>query len=321
MGLIIARRTMGFKLEGTPYTAETLAIGDYNVPAYGINYDADVPVKDRKLARGDYSHDIGVAGRRKFSCSFSVDLQMGAAAATAPVWAKCMQACGLLATAYGATGIGYTPSADKSNVPATIEVCEKEEGTGPVQVVIKASGCMGNMKVIMNAVGEPVRIDFEFQGCLVSITDRAAGSVITPTGFNTGVPEAVLGATCTAFAEAQRIGQMTLDVGNAVELWSDPTSANGYHGAHVVGRDSVLDIDPDMDLIANRGNYARHIANTVGMFVFQTNNFTLTAPQAQIIQSYKPGEREAHTVNNIRFRLCRDSLGNDEFTLLQRSKT
>jgi hypothetical protein len=321
--LITAKRTLGFKLESTPYTAETLAVTDYDVAAFNINYDVDVPVKDRKLARGDYSHDVGVAGKRKFSCSFSVDLNAATASNgtydpdAAPTFWKCLRACGLTTSTHGTTGISLKPNANYSGIPATIEIVEKDEGASPSQLVIKASGCMGNPKIVAGSVGEPIRIDFEFQGALVSITDRAFGSILTPTGFSALVPEALLGATCTLFAEAQRIGACTIDLGNQVELFSDMSKASGYEGAHVVARDVVADIDPDMDLIANRGNYARQIANTTGAFVLQTNRFTITAPVAQIIQAYKPGEREGHVTSNIRVRCTRDTNGNDELTILQ----
>jgi hypothetical protein len=45
------------------------------------------------------------------------------------------------------------------------------------------------------------------------------------------------------------------------------------------------------------------------------------APAAQIVQSYKPGDREGHVVNNMRFELKGTSSGNNEFSLLQGARS
>jgi len=322
MSFILMKRTLGFKIESTPYSGETLAVGDYNVPAYNINYDPEIAMYARKLARGDFSRDASIAGKRTITISFSVDVAYSGTAATAPSYFKCLQACGMKQTAHGSTGVSLAPNSDYSNVPATIEVIEKDDGTTPVQLAIKATGCMGNVRHVMDSVGNPVRMEFEFKGVLNGIADRAYASIISPTAFDSPLPDAVLGSTITLFAETQKCNSVTIDLGNQVEIYTDPSRAQGVDGARIVDRNPTVEIDPDMDLIANRGLFARHTANTTGALYMTVGSYIkYTAPKTQIAQSYKPGEREGHVTNQLRLELKRDTNGNDELEILHGSKS
>jgi len=319
-GFATAKRSIGFKIEETPYAAETLAATDYNVSAYSVEYEIDIPVKGRDLARANYSRDVGTAGKRAATVRFSVDVMWSGTAATAPNYFKCLRACGLKQTTWGATGVSLVTDSDYSNVPATIEIVERDEGASPLQLVFSVAGCMGNSKIVLGNIGEPARFDFEFKGFLNSITDRVFANQIVPTGFNTTLPDAVLGATTTVFSESLRYNQFTIDLGNDVQLWSDPSKSHGYSGARIADRNPTLEIDPDMALLATNAMYTRHINNTTGSFSWNIGRITVSAPVAQIEQSFKPGDREGHVVNNLRFGLKR-SLGNDELEILQGSKT
>jgi hypothetical protein len=319
-GFLTIKRTMGCKIESTPYTAETLAVTDYVQSAYNINYDPDVAMYMRKLARGDASRDAAIAGKRKIKISFSIDVAVGSAAATPPQSFIPLRACGMKQTTHGSTGVSLVTHSGYFNVPMTIEVVEMDEGTSPVQLVLKARGCMGNAKLITNGVGLPKRIDFDFDGVLVGITDRAFASQIVPTGFDAALPQAVLACTTSLFAETQYFDKITIDLGNKVELWGDSTKAEGIEGARIVDREPTIEIDPAMSLIATNSQFARQTGNTLGAYSETigggTIPITISAPKAQIIQAYKPGEREGRVTNQVKCILTRN-LGNDELKILQ----
>jgi hypothetical protein len=319
-GFLSAKRTIGFATESPAYTASTLAVTDYNLSAYNINYDPDIAMKARDLARGNFSRDPSISGKRQISISFSVDLCYSGTVGTAPSYYKCLQSCGLKQISYG-TGVELVTDAAYSNVPSTIEVVEKDEGVSPVQVVVKAHGCMGNAKIILDNIGEPVRIDFDFKGVLNGITDRAFATILTPTGFDTPNPDAMLGITTTIYSEAFKFNKITIDLGNDVQVWTDPSKAQGLEGARIVDRNPSLDIDPDMSLIATNAHYTRHINNTTGALALTTNRFVISAPAAQIIQSYKPGDREGHVVNQMRFELKGTGVGNNDLSILQGARS
>lgn len=314
MGFLLSKRTLGFKLEGTPYSAETLVYTDYDVSAYNINYDPDIAMKARKLARGDYSRDPSVAGKRQITISFSVDMHLGAAATTAPKYFKCLRACGMHQTTH-AGGLTLDTHAGYNNVAATIEVAEMDEGASPSFLVVKAHGCMGNAKIVCDNVGEPVRVDFEFKGVLTSISDRAWASRLVPTTFDTAQPEAVMGVGITLFSEPQKCNTFTIDLGNDVQVYTDPSKAQGFEGARVVDRNPTLELDPDMELISEQADFARWTGNSLGVFQAQIGAYmNVRAPQVQYTKTYAPGDREGHVSNSKACELKRSS-GNDELRI------
>lgn len=319
--LITAKRTIGLKIEATAYTAETLAATDFDFGFYEVNFNPEIEEYVRKLARGDFSRDKSVPGRRKLTISCKHDFQEGSAAATPPQYWQALRVCGAKQTTYGSTGVALTPDADYGNVSCTIEVDERQEGTSPKQLVLKGAGMVGNARLVMNQVGQPIAVEFEFQGRLESITTRAFASVITPTGFDTTSPAAVLSATINLFATTQYLGRMTLDFGNKIELFSDPTKGAGYDGGHIVDREATLELDPDMRVTDDIDLYTNHVNATTGQLSLTLGQrMVISAPAAQLVQSYNPADREGHTVDNLRLRLTRSTNGNDEFEILQGAK-
>ena len=324
MSFMEPKRTLGAKLEATPYTAETLSANDFKFAAYTVTYSGDIPMKARKLVRGDFSKDPSIAGKRMVTFTFLVDLYHSGTPATPPNYYELLRACGMKQTVHGATGVSLVTHADYTNVPMTIEVVEKEEGTTPVQLVIRGRGCMGNPKLTFNNIGEPVAISFEFKGVLAAIEDRAFASILAPSGISTQLPDAVLSAGLTIFGELRCFNTLTIDLGNDIQLHTCSNQTEGYIGAHLADRNPTVEYDPDLQLIATQGDYARWTANTTGAMSVTIGgvgrDITLSAPAAQIINAYQPGDREGHVTNQESLELKRSS-GNDEFEILQGSKT
>lgn len=320
--LITAKRTMGLKLESTFGVAETLTSADYDFGFYDVQYSPEIEEYVRKLARGDFSRDKSVPGRRKFTVTCKHDLQEGSAAATPPQYWQALRACGMKQQTYGSTGVALTPHADYGNISATIEIVERQEGSAPKGLVLTGIGMTGNAKLVLSNVGQPIAIEFEFQGALQPPSERAFASMITPTGFDTAQPAAVLSATINLFATTQYLGKLTIDLGNKVEMFSDPTKGAGYDGAHIVDREAMLELDPDMVTTGDINLFTDHINATTGQLSITVGSkMTISAPAAQYIQTYNPGDREGHVVNNLRCRLTRGSVGNDEFEILQGQKS
>lgn len=322
MPFITRLRTLGGKIEGTPYTAETLAGADYDARLYNIKCSPDIEEIIRSYATGDYARFVSVMGKRSGSISFSFDLAWSGTNATAPEYGKYLKGCGMAETVHGSTGVSYKPSATKNAVPLTLEMVEYDEGSSPVQVVTKLGGCMGNAKIIMDSVGKPIRVDCEFKGALISITDRAYASRITPSGFDQTNPDAVLSSTLTLFGEVQDCDKITIDLGNQVELAVDPADASGFDGARIVDRNTSMVIDPYLDTIAGRGNYARWTGSTTGAFSMTVgSHLTMSAPSVQITKGYTNDERNGYNVNTLTCTLTRtDDDTEDNFEILQGTK-
>lgn len=316
MSFISLMRTIGFKLESPAYASTTvLSATDYNIPAFNINYDPSIALEARKIARGDLSKDVSIAGKRSIKITFDIAVAYSGTGTVAPSYFKVLQACAMKQTT-PSSNVVLTTDATMTKTPAAIEIQEKEEGATPSAVLIKARGCMGNAKLALNNVGEVVKISFDFMGVLESITDRANASLLVPTGFDSPLPDAVLSASIKVFTEAQTLNKVTIDLGNKVELYTDPSKSEGYQGAHVVERNPTMETDQDLELIATRGDYARFTGNTTGAFTMDVgSHIILTAPAVQIIKAYAPGEREGHVTNNHSYEMKRGASGNDDFVI------
>lgn len=311
---LVAKRTLGLRKETAAGVAETLSRWDYNLAAEAISYTPDIAMAKRVIATGDFSKTQSIAGKMKFTCKFKVALTRGQNGAVAN-WMGALQCCGLkLSGTILTTDAGYT------NVPATIEIQEWGEGSAPDAVVIKAKGCMGTAKISFNSVGEPAYIEFDFTGALVSITDRANASVasVSMSIVDSVLPDAVLAASLTLFAENQKASKVTIDLGNKVELYQNPSDLTGYDYAHIVDREVKIELDPDLDSIANRGDMARWTGNSLGSFLLKIGPYlTISAASCQYEKAYQPGEREGHVVNQKTLFCKRGPAGNDELAIIQ----
>ncbi len=311
------KRQIGAKIEATPYTAETLAAADYNFRAFNVAYTPEIESMARKYATGDYSVFASTMGKRMMTISFSVHPSWSGTATTPPECAKLIKACCMKETV-GASNVVYKTDSAYNAVPLTIEVTESGCGIANSDLVLKAKGCTGEMKIVLDSVGTPIRFDFEFKGVLVSVTDRAVGSHITAGAFNATEPDAVLAATITAFSDARAIDSVNISLNNQVQMYIDPSDSSGYRGAYVVSRGDQgpsIQLDPYMELIADRADFARWTAGTTGSFSMTAgSHMTIAAPALQITQAYGSGDRNGISVNSISGHLCRIS-GNDELTI------
>lgn len=321
--LITTKRTMGFKLESSPYSsAETLTTADYDFSIEQIEYSTEIEETVRKLARADTSPDTSVMGRTRGTVRCRVAMHQGSAVNSAPQYFQMLRACALKQTAHGATGISLVPHSDYDRIPATIEVVERQEGASPKQLVVRFRGAMGNARLTSERVGAPIYIEFDFTGVWTATTTRAYASQVLPTNFDTALPDAVLSATTYFFGTTQFIGKFSIDLGNQVELFSDPTRSEGYDGARVINRDVVMEIDPDMVVTDDADHFTSLKNATTGAINFQIGDMLkISAPKGQIISAYNPGDREGHVTNEMRIRFIRDTNGNDEFEILQGSKS
>lgn len=257
-----------------------------------------------------------MSGRRAIEITFSVDMNNAASATGAPRYFEALRACGMAQTA-AASGVYVVTDATQDNVTCTIEVVEREEGSSPKQLVIAARGCMGNAQVIQDQIGQPCRIDFTFRGVLDSITTRAFGSIITPSSFDATAPGATLAATILLFGTVQYLGRFAINLNNRIEVGTDPSQTQGYDYARLAERHPTIELDPDMLVTDNYNWFTQQTTNTTGALSATIGStITLIAPAVQMIDTYKPGDREGHVTNQLRGELQRSS-GNDEFKILQ----
>lgn len=322
--IMATQKIIGFKKESTPYTAETLTASNYNISAYDVKISPDIESYARSLLRGDYSKDVSISGRRKCVVTFTIDMYPGSAVNVSPTYHGIIECCGYKKITYGSTGIALAPHANYNRVPATIEVAFPEEGATPRQIVIKMHGAMGKVKYDMQQIGQPIKMMFEFTGVLNGITTRQYASLITPTAFDTTLPPAVLACTFSFYGTWQFPNKFTVDSGEKLEPFDNISKAAGIDGVRVVDREMMGEVNPDMVVTDDVNYYTQQINNNTGALSLTIGGAVpmyLTAPAVQIEDSYKPEESEGHIRNPLKIRFTRGAVGNDEFELLQGSKS
>lgn len=312
------RRTMGFKLETTPYTRESsLTSSDYNLRVSKIEYDPDIMMTARKLSRGDLSLDQAVFGKRSIKIKFSAELYPSPDSyTTPPAWGKVLKACGFAETEDAGNGVTYQVSSQKTNIPATIEIPELDEGTSPSQIVVEAYGAMGDMTINVDGVGKPVSMDFEFTGVLNGFSDRSYSNRIAPAITDIEPTPAVLCQEITYDSVSQILNTVKISTGNKVELYTSPASCTGFLGAHIVSREPSIEFDPDVQPLSTENTFT-DIQTADGAAAYSQKIGTkieITAPKAQHQQAYKTAEREGHVTQNVKLRLCRNT-GDDELVI------
>lgn len=308
--------TMGVIVETTPGTPGTILAANYNVRVGGIQYDHVAAEYKRKYAKGHHSNSKSIIGKQTGTFSFYVDMADGSSINVANPVSKLLNACGVLDTVMTTTGVKYNPYSPYDVKPVTLEFVEKDEGTSPVQLIIRYAGCMGNCRMVLNEVGQPVRYEFEMQGKLVSITDRAFGSILVPVFVSTE-PTRVLAATITRGAVVQGIESFTLDFGNEVMPKTDPADATGVSHFYITKREPKLTINPYVRTLSADPAYTEWIAGTTGLFTFTIGNHSITVPKAQYV-GLKPGIRNGARIYEKTFLCVENSdAGDDEWKHVQ----
>ncbi len=184
-------------------------------------------------------------------------------------------------------------------------------------LIVTVKGAMGNCKLMMDDLGQPIYGDFEFKGCLVSIADGAAIALTSP---DTSVPPATVGATITNATIEQRIGKFELDFGNDVQGKYSPAEATGYLFFYISKREPRVNMNPQIELVADDGVWTRWIAGTETAFSFATPTsaglkWTLTAPKL-VLLTLKQGDRNGEGIWEQEHQAV-ESSGNDEWLLSQ----
>lgn len=283
----LRRRTLIGALESTRGTKVALANSDFDVLVREPKVNREIAEYMRALASGQSGSLASVMGKRKATFSFSFDMATSGDNDTPPAWAKFLKACGLKETISSGVSVKWEP--DNSADLTTMTICLQDMQMGAdVALQVWARGCMGNAKITMDEVGNPLKAVCEFQGVLDSMVDDA--TPLTLGTLDAAVPDAVLTATATLGGVAQCFDTCELDFGNDIQLQVCPAQAEGLFAAYVADRNPQFSFNPQADLVANYDLLTKWKAGTLQALALSTTHFALAAPNAQII-SAADGER------------------------------
>lgn len=314
------RRVLAAKLEAAVGTAEALTAAEAVFNVFDAEMQAGAEFHERPGQAG-FSPLPGVVGARVGTCNFALELHGSGTPETTggesvPAWAKAfLPACGLIQS--GATSPIFKPS---SNSPAggstALAVRTITIGLYADGVLKLLSGAMGNA-VIRCVNGQPIRIEFAFTGVWNPPTDVA---LLAPT-YPTVLPPRFGGGAITLGSWAPVLGELSVDLGNEVQMRADATKAAGLISAIITGRKVTGTMNPESSLVAERDNYGLWLASTEGALSAAIgagangNSCTLAAPKLQIT-SPQETDRDGIQADELAFQCNRSAAaGDDEFTM------
>lgn len=289
------KRTLVIKAESTRGTSVfgSMTNADFDIPFKDISFSKNIEFHEAKYAAGDHDHFASIVGRQPGSINASCDLRWSGTNDTPPNISKALQMCGALETVNATTSVVWTPNKSKDAATFTCLVQDEVIGASPNALGIQLRGAMANGKLVMDALGMPIRLDLEITGVLDAIADITNANILAITSPDTAVADSVRSATITLASIAQRIDKFEFDFGNVVELENDPSASEGLLAAYIAERNPQCNLDPLADLLANDAEYTRMVAGTESALAISTAHFALAASKVQEIASTDAQQQNA----------------------------
>ncbi len=224
------------------------------------------------------------------------------------------------------TGGTSTATATTSSVPATIGN-EFRPISDVIPSLTQASyedgirklveGSRGNVKFSFKA-GEPVMMEFDFQGVEAGVTDAAFLANVT---YETTKPPVFLSALFSVDAYSAKIGEMSVDMGNNLAERDDVNDSRGVVSYALTGRNVTGSFNPEMVTVATHDFHAKWFTG-VEMSVdcsigsVAGNKFRVYIPKAQYTK-IEDEDRDGLQVAKASFCLNGSvTPGDDEITIL-----
>lgn len=295
--------------------------------ASNIDYSPEFDTIQRNYYRPSFSSPLVRNANFRAKVSFEVELMGSGVAipttptaadvlAAAPAWAKCLEACGMVATSVTSGSIGqiYSPTT-LANTQKTVTLYMHLNGQ-----LHKMTGCMGTFTIDLKA-GEIGTVKFDMQGNYLTPTVVADPAMPTQTivpplvGGNFSFTGGGLTANTDLNAQS-----LSLSVQNEVAMRSSIAKVNGIDGFFVTGRKPQFTIDPERgteSLITWYSDLynAPISSSTIQVGTASGNTCHINMAQAQM-SSLQPGNRDNLLTVELTYSLVSgNATGNDEFSI------
>lgn len=298
------------KVEGT--------YGTDSVPVVGTDamLARNVSVKPLRLTTDERDYVVPHFGSQgwlvagKFiEIDFEVEVAGAGAAGSAAPYGICLKACQLAETLNAGVSAVYTPTTPLVAADVSASIYFNQGGK-----LFKALGCLGTVKVVLEAGKVPV-YQFHFVGLVVVPTDTALAA-ITVTAFQK--PLAVNNANttpATLFAVAAKFRRIEIDMGNKIDYRNLPNS----EAVRYLDRKSSANFVFEAEAVAFKDWWTTITAETKGALAVTQgtvagNKVAFAAATVQL------GEQSLANENGVAMEsypaaLVPTAAGNDEFTI------
>lgn len=297
------KRVLAAKIETTIGTAETLAGADAAMNVYDPVIQANVEMIDRPR-QASFGGLPKIPGLRTGTATFRTEVY-GDGAGGVPLWASTLlPACGFVNS-----GGVFSPKTESpgTNVK-TVTIGVYQDGMKKV-----LSGAVGTA-VLNYVTGQPVSIDWTFQGILNTVADVA---ILAPT-YPTDLPPRFANSTFTVGgATPGCIESLSIDLGNTIFMRPCPGAASGIASGVITERMVTGSMNPESRLVATYDVFGKWLTGTEEALSIVlddgTDEITFGAPKLQRT-NVQEGDRSGLQIDDVSFS-CNPSSGDDEFTI------
>lgn len=216
-----------------------------------------------------------------------------------------------------ATTGSVASDAGKEFKPVTDSVSSLTIGSYEDGVKKLMKGARGKVKFALKA-GEPVMMDYEFQGVDAGVTDVALLSGVT---YESTVPPALLSAALLLDTYSAKVGEIDLDVASELSERDDISEAQGLLSYAYAGRRISGNLNPEMVTVATFDFIGKWVGATTAVLDVTVgsvagNKFRFYAPKVQFTK-VDDADRGGIAVATCSFDLNGSiTPGNDELTIL-----
>lgn len=173
-------------------------------------------------------------------------------------------------------------------------------------------GARGNVQMRL-AAGEPARLDFEMQGCLVDAVDTALVTSVTypSTDFLRFVS-----AQCSVDGLELPLSEVAVNMQNTVGMRPDPSLAHGVRSYVVGARAPTVTIDPEM-MLAGSYDWESKLRNATSISLLATlgtaagNRIDVAMPALQV-DDLSDADRDGAGVDQVTLKLRRSAVSGDD---------
>ena len=241
-GMITRRIHVGGRLESTKGTAITVGAGQAKILAYEPAFEFNPAKFKRNPFTASLSRHASLTGQHLAELTFRAELMAPPIAriGESPSNGPYLQASGLDESLSGSTSSAYAPISTLA-LMETITIAVWEDGMKKV-----LAGAMGNARFIF-VVGESVMVEYTFMGKYSTHEDE---SMPSPEPEDEK-PFIFQNATFTVHSSPMLIQNMEINMQNEIIYRPKPQDETGILHAMIVGRDPIVTLDPEQQLVAD----------------------------------------------------------------------
>lgn len=247
-------RIVAVKEETSPGVFQEMAQADYKIEfldAETMDFDFN-PERPGKVARGDMAEGQSFSTFRQLTgYTLNTLWRHDGLENTFPTIDPLLKAAGLIGEVVGGKA-RYSFKGIQPCKTFSIQSTELNCGETPDGIMTQARGCVPNLVISADGIGQQVKLGFEVVGAYENELD-VANPIRTLEGYATGATEKLMNTTFQIGATPFILHSYNLNLNNNTVIVPDPSKPGCIYQGKVVGADPVLTATVQMIDLATSG--------------------------------------------------------------------